>query len=130
MPTDRIEGLGHQVKGTLKENLGIAIGDAKLEADGAAEKIVGNAQNVAPPGGEQLVGIDTDRIAGIGHQLKGALKTGLGKVIGDAAMQSAGRTERAAGKVQNAAGGARDVAREAAERLKSTISDDEPANIP
>jgi uncharacterized protein YjbJ (UPF0337 family) len=45
MDTDRLEGIGHQIKGVVKENLGKMIGDAKLEADGAAERVAGKAQN-------------------------------------------------------------------------------------
>jgi uncharacterized protein YjbJ (UPF0337 family) len=130
MPTDRLEGLGHQVKGTFKENIGIVIGDSKLTADGAAERIAGDEQNVPNPDGDQLAGVDTDRIAGIGHQLRGLLKTGLGRILGDALLQQKGRTEQAAGKVQNAAGGVRDEAREAIERQRVAVTDNKPASTP
>jgi uncharacterized protein YjbJ (UPF0337 family) len=36
MDTDRLEGIGHQLKGAVKESVGKIIGDAKLQADGAA----------------------------------------------------------------------------------------------
>jgi uncharacterized protein YjbJ (UPF0337 family) len=45
MDTDRLEGIGHQIKGVFKENVGKIIGDAKLQADGAAERAAGKAQN-------------------------------------------------------------------------------------
>ncbi len=38
MDKDRIEGAAHQVKGSLKEAVGKVTGDAKTEAEGAAEK--------------------------------------------------------------------------------------------
>ena len=57
--------------------------------------------------------MDKDRIEGIGHQVKGAVKEGLGRIIGDAKLQADGTAERASGKVQNAIGGAKDAAREA-----------------
>ena len=41
MESNRIEGIGHQVKGAVMEGLGKAIGDAKLAADGAAERVIG-----------------------------------------------------------------------------------------
>jgi uncharacterized protein YjbJ (UPF0337 family) len=45
MDTDRLEGIGHQIKGVFKESVGKIIGDAKLQADGAAERAAGRAQN-------------------------------------------------------------------------------------
>jgi uncharacterized protein YjbJ (UPF0337 family) len=112
MSNERIEGLGHQIKGTFKENVGRIIGDAKLTADGAAERAIGNSQNVEQPGGDRVGGIDTDRIVGVGHQLKGVIKKGLGRLIGDPSMVDDGNTEQAAGAAQNAVGSSRDEARE------------------
>jgi len=42
---DRIEGSAKQVKGTIKETVGKAVGDAKLQSEGKAEKIEGKIQN-------------------------------------------------------------------------------------
>ena len=42
---DRIEGSVKQVKGTAKEVVGKAIGDAKLQSEGQADKIEGKVQN-------------------------------------------------------------------------------------
>ena len=47
MDKDRIAGSAKQNRGTIKEMAGKAIGDAKLEADGKAEKIEGKAQHAA-----------------------------------------------------------------------------------
>jgi len=110
MDKDRLDGIGHQIKGALKEGLGKVIGDAKLTADGIAERTDGEVQVIASEGPHQVLGIDTDRIAGVGHQLKGAVKEGVGKLFGDAGLADNGVAERAAGKVQNAAGSARDAA--------------------
>jgi uncharacterized protein YjbJ (UPF0337 family) len=60
--------------------------------------------------------MDKDRIEGIGKQVKGAIKEGVGKVTGDAKTQAEGATEKAVGKVQNAVGGAKDKIREQAKR--------------
>ena len=117
----RIEGIGHQVKGAIMESLGIAIGDAKLVADGSAERAIGDAQNSVDAGGDQLIGIDTDRILGIGHQIKGHLMKELGLIVGNPKLQAAGVAERDAGKEQNAAGGDRDLARQAAEKRLQAI---------
>ena len=45
MDKDRIEGSAKQVKGAVKQAVGKAIGDAKLESDGSADKIEGKVQN-------------------------------------------------------------------------------------
>jgi uncharacterized protein YjbJ (UPF0337 family) len=58
--------------------------------------------------------MDKDRVEGIGHQAKGAVKEAAGKVTGDKKTEAEGRGERAAGKVQNAVGGAKDAVRETA----------------
>jgi len=116
MDNDRIEGIGHQVKGAVKSAIGKMIGDAKIAADGAAEKANGDAQVAAATTGGQVMGIDSDRIKGAVHQFEGALKQGIGSVIADPDLHQAGTAEREAGKAQNAAGGARDSAREAAEK--------------
>jgi uncharacterized protein YjbJ (UPF0337 family) len=123
---NRMEGIGHQLKGTLKEGLGKIIGDAKLAADGAAEREVGETQNAASAANPLIdIGIDTDRIAGIGHQLKGALKERLGKLTGDLELAAAGVAEQGAGKAQNAVGSAGDEAREALEEAHAPIGTSE-----
>ncbi len=56
--------------------------------------------------------MDKDRIRGAGHEAKGSVKEGVGKLTGDSKMEAEGAGEKASGKVQNAVGGARDKARE------------------
>jgi uncharacterized protein YjbJ (UPF0337 family) len=45
MDKDRIAGSAKQVKGTVKQVIGKAVGDAKLQAEGMADKTEGKAQN-------------------------------------------------------------------------------------
>ena len=45
MDEDRIAGSAQQIKGAVKQVAGKALGDAKLEADGKADKIEGKVQN-------------------------------------------------------------------------------------
>ena len=45
MDKDRIEGSAKQVKGAVKQAVGKAIGDSKLESEGNADKIEGKVQN-------------------------------------------------------------------------------------
>ena len=121
MESNRIEGIGHQVKGAVMEGLGRAIGDAKLAADGAAERAIGDEQNVAGAGWDQLIGVDADRIKGIAHQIKGALIQGFGAIAGNPQLAADGVAERLAGKAQNAAASARDLAREEVEKQRAAV---------
>jgi len=60
--------------------------------------------------------MDKDRVEGVAHQAKGAVKEAAGKLTGDKKTQAEGAAEKAAGKVQNAVGGAKDAVREALDR--------------
>ena len=58
--------------------------------------------------------MDKDRIAGAARSIKGSVKKAIGKVTGDAKLQSDGKAQRTAGKIQNAVGGMKDTVREIA----------------
>ncbi|MGC2202369.1 MAG: CsbD family protein [Stellaceae bacterium] len=45
MDKDRIAGAAKKIKGSIKEIIGKATGDAKLEAGGKADKVEGKVQN-------------------------------------------------------------------------------------
>ena len=45
MDKDRIAGAAKKIKGSIKEIIGKATGDAKLEAEGKADKVEGKVQN-------------------------------------------------------------------------------------
>ncbi|HEX7775739.1 MAG TPA: CsbD family protein [Parvibaculum sp.] len=60
--------------------------------------------------------MDKDRIEGAAKQAKGAVKEAAGKVTGDPKLRAEGKLDKAAGKVQSAFGGAKDAARESADR--------------
>lgn len=45
MDKDRVEGIGHQAKGSLKEAAGKVTGDKKMEVEGKSEKLRGKIQN-------------------------------------------------------------------------------------
>jgi uncharacterized protein YjbJ (UPF0337 family) len=55
--------------------------------------------------------MDKDRIAGSAKEIKGAVKEGIGKAVGDAKLQADGKADKAKGKVQNAVGGLKDALR-------------------
>ncbi len=46
MDKDRIEGIMKQAKGSVKDATGKVLGDAKLQAEGKAEKAEGKVQNI------------------------------------------------------------------------------------
>jgi len=45
MDKDRVVGSAKEIKGTVKQAVGRAVGDAKLESEGKADKIEGKVQN-------------------------------------------------------------------------------------
>src|ERR1700722_7167269 len=45
MDKDRVVGSAKEIKGSVKETIGKATGDAKLQADGKADKVEGKIQN-------------------------------------------------------------------------------------
>ncbi len=53
--------------------------------------------------------MDKDRVAGAGKQMIGAAKQTIGKLVGDAKLQTDGKVEQIEGKLQNAVGSAKDT---------------------
>jgi len=45
MDKDRIAGSAKEIKGSIKEAVGKALGDAKLQSEGKADKAEGKVQN-------------------------------------------------------------------------------------
>ena len=45
MDNDRIVGSAKEIKGSVKETIGKAVGDARLQSDGKADKVEGKVQN-------------------------------------------------------------------------------------
>jgi uncharacterized protein YjbJ (UPF0337 family) len=60
--------------------------------------------------------MDKDHVAGSAKQVKGTVKEAVGKVVGDAKLESEGKADKAEGKVQNAIGGLKDVVRDAVKK--------------
>jgi uncharacterized protein YjbJ (UPF0337 family) len=55
--------------------------------------------------------MDKDRVIGSAKVIKGKVKEAVGKVIGDAKLETEGKAEKIEGKVQNAVGGVKDTLR-------------------
>jgi uncharacterized protein YjbJ (UPF0337 family) len=60
--------------------------------------------------------MDKNRVAGSIKEVKGAAKGAIGKAIGDAKLQSDGKTDKAVGKFQNAVGGLNDAVSDAVKK--------------
>ena len=54
---------------------------------------------------------DEDRVEGSMKNMKGKLKEGAGKVLGDSKLQTEGKGDQVEGKVQNTIGGIKDALR-------------------
>lgn len=54
MDNNRIDGMGHEVKGAIKERIGQATGDRSQQVEGNVEKNAGKA--------EQMIGEMADRM--------------------------------------------------------------------
>jgi uncharacterized protein YjbJ (UPF0337 family) len=67
---------------------------------------------------KQGVIMDNDRIKGAGNTVKGKVKTGVGKALGDEKLKNEGRADQVKGKIQNTVGGIKDSAREADEESR------------
>jgi uncharacterized protein YjbJ (UPF0337 family) len=67
--------------------------------------------------GKQEALMDKDRVEGVGHQIKGSIKEGVGHLTGDKKTEAEGAAEKTAGKVQNTVGGAKDSVRDAANKI-------------
>ena len=55
--------------------------------------------------------MDNDRAEGSMKTVKGRVKEGLGKALGDSKLEAEGKMDKAEGKVQNAVGGIKDSLR-------------------
>lgn len=57
--------------------------------------------------------MDKDRIIGSAKVVEGKAKVAVGKLLGDAKLQSEGQADKVEGTVQNAIGGVKDAVKDA-----------------
>jgi len=55
--------------------------------------------------------MDRDRSEGSMKNIKGRMKEGLGKAVGDSKMETEGKMDKAEGRIQNTVGGMKDSLR-------------------
>jgi uncharacterized protein YjbJ (UPF0337 family) len=56
--------------------------------------------------------MDKERMKGIAQRQKGAVKEGMGKILGDEKLKAEGKMDKAEGKVRNAVGSTKDAIRD------------------
>ena len=61
--------------------------------------------------------VDENRIEGALDKAKGAIKEGVGKLIGDEKLQAEGMADKAKGHAESAVGGVKDTVRDAADKI-------------
>ena len=76
MDKNRVAGSIKEVKGAAKEAIGKAVGDAKLQSDGEADKAVGKVQNAA--GGLNDAVRDAEAMKSAGLLLTSSIKPDAG----------------------------------------------------
>lgn len=62
--------------------------------------------------------MDDDRVKGSAQNIKGKVKEGIGKAMGDSKMETEGKGDQVAGKVKNAVGGIKDSLRDNDDRKR------------
>jgi uncharacterized protein YjbJ (UPF0337 family) len=55
--------------------------------------------------------MDNDRTEGSAKTIKGRIKEGVGKAVGDSKLESEGKMDKTEGKIQNTVGGIKDAIR-------------------
>lgn len=60
---------------------------------------------------ETVMSVDDDRVEGSAKNIKGSIKEGAGKLVGDTKLETEGKMDKAEGKVQNTVGGIKDSLR-------------------
>ena len=61
--------------------------------------------------------VDENRVEGAWDKAKGAVKEGVGKLVGDDKMQAEGVADKAKGNAESAVGGVKDTVRDAADKI-------------
>lgn len=62
-----------------------------------------------------------EQVSGKGDELKGNIKEGVGKLVGNERMQGEGEADKMKGKAKQSAGDLKDAGRKAADNLKEGI---------
>jgi len=90
--TNRVEGTAKQVGGAIKKNVGHALGNEKMEAEGKATELHGKAEKEVAKGAE--------RAKGAVQEVAGAVKHEVGSLIGNERMTAEGKAKELEGSAR------------------------------
>jgi uncharacterized protein YjbJ (UPF0337 family) len=99
---ERMKARVEKVSGAIQKAVGRAIGNENLQARGEAKEHVGVAREQAAKASEAFKGKVSERLKGASGELKGAVKSFTGKVLGNAQMQAAGAVKQREGAARRA----------------------------
>lgn len=91
----RSEGAAEETGGKIKEVVGKVVGSERMEAEGRARKLEGQAKQEAAKAAE--------RATGKTQQAVGAVKNRVGALIGDEELQAKGRVKELEGEARQRA---------------------------
>lgn len=78
--------------GAVTETVGRVVGNEKMEAEGAAHQVIGNARNAKAKAAEHTKGVVEEVI--------GTVKNKVGRVVGDDSLAAEGKIEEIKGKAR------------------------------
>ena len=88
----KTEAYTDKTVGAVKENVGWAIGNEQMQAEGKARNLQGEAKLEAIQAKEYT--------KGTGEQIKGTIKEQAGKLVGNEQMQYEGMAKKEEGKIR------------------------------
>jgi uncharacterized protein YjbJ (UPF0337 family) len=124
MNKDQGRGIADNVKGRLKEAVGVLTGNKSQEAEGSAERAKGTVEKAIGDGKHDVAKKLTtnssakDRDEGVSQNAKGRVKQAEGILAGDKSLEREGVADRATGAAKNAVEDVKD----AVHRVKRDIA--------
>jgi len=91
----RSEGTVEELGGKLKEGVGKLVGNERIEAEGKAQKLSGQAKKEAAKAAE--------RATGKGEEAVGAVKNRIGAFVGNERLQAEGKVKELKGQARQKA---------------------------
>jgi uncharacterized protein YjbJ (UPF0337 family) len=88
--SNKAEGVAQQVGGNIKQGIGKVIGSDRLEAEGKAQKLEGEAREEAAKAAE--------RAKGKTEEVIGAVKNHVGAVVGNEKLRVEGKAQELKGE--------------------------------
>lgn len=92
---ERVQGAAQELGGNIKKNVGNAIGNRSMEADGKRQEVEGQARQETAKAAE--------RARGAGQEAKGSVKKTVGQLIGNEQMEAEGEADKLTGEARQKA---------------------------